>query len=304
MAGASGAIAPPERRHSRLLASGWLPVVVLAVPFVISVIQLATRHWVPVLDMAMTELRVRDVGGRHTPLIGLPGRIGNFPDQGSHPGPLSFLLLAPPYRLLGSSAWALLAATCAIAIMVLGAAMAIARRLGGPLLRLGMLAVALVVVQGYGLGVLTQPWNPYFPLLFWFLTFVGAWAVLAGDDAVLWLVVLAGCVCAQTHISYLILAVVVVVLAIGVVAVRTVRGADSRRRRLRILAISVGVGVVVWLPPIADQLRHTPGNISMLRDNFEHPTEAVLGFRNGASLLLRHLDLAHFLLGSVNGSGS
>ena len=55
----------------------------------------------------MTELRVRDVGGSHTPLIGLPGRIGNFPDQGSHPGPASFYLLAPFYRLAGSSAYGL-----------------------------------------------------------------------------------------------------------------------------------------------------------------------------------------------------
>ncbi len=287
-----------------MLASWWLPVVVLAVPFVVAAIRLVSRHWVPVLDMAMTELRVRDVGGRHTPLIGLPGRIGTFPDQGSHPGPLSFLMIAPLYRLLGSSAWAMLAATCVVAVVVLAAVMAVARRLGGTTLRLGMIAVAFVLVQGYGLGVLTQPWNPYFPLLFWLLTFVATWAVLAGDDGVLWLVVVAGCVCAQTHISYLILAVATVGLAIGVVVVRAVRDLEGRRRRVRLLAVAVGLGVAVWLPPLVDQLRHTPGNISMLRDNFEHPTETVLGFRHGASLLLRHLDIAHFLLGSVNGSGS
>ena len=67
----------------------------------------ARSPWYPVLDLAMTEFRVRDVFGRHTPLIGLPGRIGEYPNQGSHPGPLSFYLLAPTYRLLGSSSWAL-----------------------------------------------------------------------------------------------------------------------------------------------------------------------------------------------------
>ncbi|MCU1504912.1 MAG: hypothetical protein JWM12_4266 [Ilumatobacteraceae bacterium] len=292
------------RVRRRVLASWWLPVVVLAVPFAVAAIRLISRHWVPVLDMAMTELRVRDVGGRHTPLIGLPGRIGTFPDQGSHPGPLSFMMIAPLYRLFGSSAWAMLAATCVIAVVVLGAALAVARRLGGTVLRLGILAVAFVLVQGYGLGVLTQPWNPYFPLLFWFLAFVAAWAVLAGDDGVLWLVVVAGCVCAQTHISYLLLAVVTVVLAIAVVAVRAVREPVGRRHRIRVLAVAGGIAVVAWIPPLVDQLRHTPGNISMLRDNFQHPTETVLGFRHGASLLLRHLDIAHFLLGSVNGSGS
>ena len=84
-----------------------LLTLVVSVPLLVSLIALTRRHWYPVLDLAMTEFRVRDVGGRHTPLIGLPGRIGNFPEQGSHPGPLSFYLLAPTYRLLGSTSWAL-----------------------------------------------------------------------------------------------------------------------------------------------------------------------------------------------------
>jgi hypothetical protein len=166
----------------------------------------------------------------------------------------------------------MLAATCVIAVAVLAAVLAVTRRLGGTVLRVGMVAVAFVLVQGYGLGVLTQPWNPYFPLLFWFLTFVAAWAVLAGDDGVLWLAVAAGCVCAQTHISYLILAVVTVGLAIGMVVVRAVRDPAGRRHRVRLLAVAVGLGAAVWLPPLVDQLRRTPGNITMLRDHFEHPT--------------------------------
>ncbi len=54
----------------------------------------------PVLDLAVTGFRVRDFGTRQTPLIGLPGRIGELPDQGSHPGPLSFWSLAPGYRIM------------------------------------------------------------------------------------------------------------------------------------------------------------------------------------------------------------
>ncbi len=67
-------------------------------PLAVAVIAQRNAHWHPVFDLAMTELRVRDVGGSHTPLIGLQGRIG---PTGSHPGPLSFYLLAPVYRLLG-----------------------------------------------------------------------------------------------------------------------------------------------------------------------------------------------------------
>ena len=43
-------------------------------------------------------MRLRDVFSAHPPLIGLPGRIGSFRHQGSHPGPLSFWALAPFYE--------------------------------------------------------------------------------------------------------------------------------------------------------------------------------------------------------------
>ena len=90
--------------------SRWHRVVwwaLVASPLVVAAAVLLWRPWAPTLDMAMTELRVRDVGGRHTPLIGLPGRIGDFPDQGSHPGPWSFYLMAPFYWLSGRRAWGL-----------------------------------------------------------------------------------------------------------------------------------------------------------------------------------------------------
>ena len=93
------------RRFARSSAGLIVLVTVgLGVPLLVAVIALAQRRWYPVLDLAMTEFRIRDVGSRQTPLIGLPGRIGEFPDQGSHPGPFNFWLLAPGYRLFGSSA--------------------------------------------------------------------------------------------------------------------------------------------------------------------------------------------------------
>ena len=55
--------------------------VLLAVPFIVATASIARHAWYPVLDLAMTELRVRDVGTAHTPLVSLPGRIGRFPDQ-------------------------------------------------------------------------------------------------------------------------------------------------------------------------------------------------------------------------------
>ena len=56
--------------------------VVVAAPLLSALADLARSSWFPVLDLAMTEFRVRDTFGGDTPLIGLPGRIGEYPNQG------------------------------------------------------------------------------------------------------------------------------------------------------------------------------------------------------------------------------
>jgi hypothetical protein len=284
--------------------SVWSPVVVVLVPFVVAAIRLATRTWYPVLDLAMTEFRVRDVGGANTPLIGLPGRIGTFPDQGSHPGPLGYYFLAPVYRLFGASAVGLL-----VGAVVIGAAAAVAsvlviRRMGGLRLQWAVVVVLLAVVHLYGFDILGQPWNPYLPLLPWFATLIAVWAVVVGDSAVLWVATLAGTLCAQTHLPYTALAGSIVIGATLVVAWRwwhAERGSDDRARTGRNLAIGVGVGVVCWIPVALDQLFGSQ-NLSMIVDYFRHPPEAAIGERAGLELLLRRLDVTRFL--DLSGSGS
>ena len=152
----------------------------------------------------MTEFRVRDVFGAHTPLIGLPGRIGEYPDQGSHPGPLSFYLLAPLYRLLGSTSWALEAATVAIHVAAIATALWIGQRRAGWRGVLGVAALLAVAIRGYGQLLLTQPWNPYLPLLAWLVVLLATWSVLCGDSLMLVPLVVAGSLCAQTHVPYLV----------------------------------------------------------------------------------------------------
>ena len=98
---------------------------------IVAVVRLHGRPWHPVLDLAMTEFRVRDVFTGHTPLIGLPGRIGTYPAQGSHPGPLSFYLLAPTYRALGQSSWSMEVGTVLIHLLAIGTGLwLMVRRLG------------------------------------------------------------------------------------------------------------------------------------------------------------------------------
>ena len=277
-----------------------LAAVALGLPLLVAAVVLRGRGYHPVLDLAMTEFRVRDVGSRHTPLIGLPGRIGRFPEQGSHPGPLSFYLIAPVYRLFGASAWSMLVGAIAVNVAALGVAVGMAFRRGGWWLAAMVSVWLLVAMRGYGVGVLTQPWNPYLPLVAWTVVVLCAWLALEGDAAALVPMVVAGSLCAQTHIPYLLLCVGLFTAVAAVVAVRWRRGAEGAGRWL---SWSVGVGVLLWLPPLVDQAVRDPGNIRMLQQHFMNPSEEPIGVRQGVAVLLRHLDVVHAVFGGAGSGG-
>lgn len=288
--------APPRRVR-------WIVWSVTAIPFVIAAAVLRDRRWNPVLDMAMTELRVRDVGGRHTPLIGLPGRIGVFPDQGSHPGPLSFSLLAPTYRLLGASAWSMLVGMIVLALIAIGLALWIAERRGGAPLVVAMAGLVALIVRGFGLDVVTQPWNPYLPLLFWLVVLLATWSVVDGDHAMVVVVAGAGSLCAQTHLPYLGLSLGLSGVCALALAHTWWRHPSRRGEVVRWAVISALVAGVLWVPPVVDQVRHTPGNLSALRDYFGNPPDDPVGMIEGVRLALRHLDVFRLVGGAFGDDG-
>ncbi|MFZ4811713.1 MAG: hypothetical protein ACOYL9_10245 [Ilumatobacteraceae bacterium] len=279
----------------------WVTWAIFVVPFLVAAVVLWTRHYHPVLDLAMTEFRVRDVGGRHSPLIGLPGRIGIFPDQGSHPGPLSFYLLAPTYRLLGASAWGLLVGMIVLNLVALGVVLWLAGRRGGVAMVLAVAALLAVLVRGYGFEVVTQPWNPYLPILLFLVVLLAVWGVLLDDRIGIVVIAVAGSICAQTHLPYLGLTLGMAFLAICVLIVRAVRTRAERRNIAAWIGGAAGAALVLWLPPIVDQLRRDPGNLAMLRDYFRSPPEEPVGVAEGARLLLRHLDPTRFI-GALTGA--
>jgi hypothetical protein len=293
-------------RHRWLCLVGVTAVV--SVPLLAALVDLAGSHWYPVLDLAMTEFRVRDVFGEHTPLIGLPGRIGEYPDQGSHPGPLSFYLLAPMYRLLGSTSWALQAATVAIHVAAVATALWIGQRRASWRGLVGVAALLAVTIHGYGQLLLSQPWNPYLPLLAWLVVLLAAWSVLCGDSLALVPLVVAGSLGAQTHVPYLVPCGVLTIGAFGVaMRQRRRRRLAGRRRRVdRNVVVAAALGVVLWAPPVIDQVTNDPGNVRTLLDHFGDPAEPVLGVTEGLRLALRHFDvwagLAGFT-GDLEGAG-
>ncbi|MBA3280883.1 MAG: hypothetical protein H0U29_01495 [Acidimicrobiia bacterium] len=279
-----------DGRSPRLVTAGL--TLIMAFPLIVALAVLRQPRWFPILDLAMTELRIRDVGTANTPLIGLPGRIGVLgQDHGSHPGPLSFWLLAPAYRLFGSTAWASEVATVVLHTAAVATSLWLARRRGGTILVLGTAAVLATLARSYGAEVLTQPWNPYMPVLWWFVLLMAVWSLTSRDIVALPIAVLAASFCAQTHVPYLGL-----VAGLGVVAAIGVgdhyRRADpvTRHRLRRWVLGSAALGGLLWLAPVIDQVTEDPANGTLLVEHFGNPSEEAVGLRRGAEMVLLHLD--------------
>jgi hypothetical protein len=294
-----------RRLRPALVVAGLLGV--LAVPLGIALGVLHSPRWYPLLDLAQTELRVRDVGTGDSPLVGLAGRIQAYGQQGSHPGPISFWGLAVFYRLYGASPWALQAASVTLHLIAMGGILAVAYRRGGARLTLAFAAVLAVLTHAYGSATLTEAWNPYMPVLWWLLFLVAIWSVLVDDLAMLPVAAFAGSFCLQTHISYLGLVGGVAGLTLAVVAVETYRRREDRavvRSVLRWGALAALVTVVLWIPPLIDQVTNDPGNATMIVENFRNPSSDAIGMRVAGEMFGVHLNVWRLLAGDSAITGS
>lgn len=271
----------------------------LAVPVVVALVALREPRWYPLVDMAQIELRVRDVPTTHPPLLGLGGRITGFGTNGSHPGPLAFYFLWPVYRLLGGSAWALQVSSAALSLLAAGIAVWLGHRRGGTPLAVGVAVGLALLLRGYGAVMVTEPWNPRLPVVWWVAFLLAVWSVLDGDERVLPLAVLAGSYCMQTHVPYVPIVVGTGVLAVGAVALRARRHPGDRADLRRWVAISAGLLVLLWLPPLYEQLTRDPGNMAVIYDNFRHPYDDRVSRDLAVDVWLRHLDVTSLLRGEV-----
>jgi hypothetical protein len=297
MAPAVDTDAPVVAAPRRSRRDAWLVVTigaVLTIPLVVALVVLHSPRWFPTLDMAETEIRIRDVWSSNPPLIGLAGRIGPFgANGGSHPGPLSFYVLWPLWRLLGGSAYGMFVGTGALDVAAIGLVLWMAFRRGGLVLALAFGALLAVLFHAYGAYLLTLPWNPYLPVVWWVVFLVAAWAILCDDLVALPIAVFAGAMCMQTHISYLGSVGGLSAFILGLVVYRLVRNWSDRRARARILKWTIGslvFAIALWWPPIADQFLHTPGNLSTIKDYFSSPPESAIGPSRGMQVLLTQLD--------------
>jgi hypothetical protein len=253
-------------------------LVLVLLPVLAVLVTRTGRSYFPVEDTASIDLWVRDVFTGHTPLVGAYSRGFN------HPGPLLFYALAPLSQLAGGATWATLVGAALVqGVGALLLAWASYRRAGTACMLLFLGALGLTYVGLDRLGQFTHAWNPFAAIPFFFLFLVLAWGAASGRRWSFVGALAAGTFVVQCHVGYAPLVIVALVWAAIVVALD--RPPSERHPRWTTVgASSVVVLAVLWLPPVVQELRDRPGNLSALWDYFRDGG-AALGLRNGGGLL-------------------
>ena len=135
--------------------------------------------------------------------------------------------------------------------------------------RFGTIAVAwsllvfTAVFWGFGPVSMTDPWEPHASAVLLITTAVLAFDAISGGLAAwVWLVVVAS-LTTEMYATVGVIALALLAWGIAIGVVRRVRSGEGRGRPLaRDLGIVAGVGVLLWLPPIVDQFRDHPGNLT------------------------------------------
>lgn len=285
-----------DRLESRPRFTVAAVIAIGGVPLLIAVVALAQADWHPVGDLAQASLRQESFWA-NAPLVGPAGRIGPPGGQGNHPGPAMFWFSWPGWALLGRSPWAYQASVALITLGAYAASVWTAFRLRGLHLAVGIAAVGALAMRAFGATALTQPWNPYMPLVPYLLFLLLCWSVADGRHRLLPAAVIVGSFCVQCHVGYA--PAIAAGLAVSVAgAIWTARSKVPRsepdRPKVGHLAVWFGLavvaGVVMWIPPLIDQVRHDPGNLRILYDTFRTPAEQLIGLRAGANILATQLD--------------
>lgn len=257
------------------------PLLVIApvgVAFVVLLVAMARERWYPTGDLGQAELHVRGFL-RHPPLVGAAGRIGTITEQGSHPGPSFWVLLYPTYLLFGRSSLGMMAGMVVLHAGAIIASVWVALRVGGRSLAL-LTAVAIgIVVRAAGAEFFVEPWNPWaaiIPFLCFVLLVAG---VLAGHRWMFVGAIAVGSHCVQSHVGYAVLVGALCLLALVWMVVKWRREREPAGPSLpAVLGVSAGVFAVLWLPPVIDQIRRTPGNLTLLWREFGSADEPAIGW--------------------------
>ncbi|HEY1738590.1 MAG TPA: hypothetical protein VGI86_07760, partial [Acidimicrobiia bacterium] len=257
-------------------------VAVALVPLAVLLVRLIGRNYVALNgDDALINLRVHDVFTAHTPLLGSYERYGF-----NQPGPAWFYLLAIPFRVLGSRFSAIQIGVVLVhATSVVLVARVIYRRFGTIAMAWALL-VLTAVLWGFGPVSTTDPWEPHVSAVLLITTAVLAFDAISGGLAAwVWLVVVAS-LTTEMYATAGVIAVALLAWGIAIGAVRRARAENGPGGRavLRDLGITAAVGVLLWLPPLVQQFRDHPGNLTRTW-RFITTTHVRIGLRDAFGAL-------------------
>lgn len=246
-------------------------VAVVLLPFLVGLVRVLVGHWTPVGDWALLELRTRNVGGSHTPLVGAYSRFG-----WSHPGPGLFYVLSIPYRVFGRRPDGLLVGALLVNAASVAGIVLLAWRRGRRTLTVGTSIAVVVLCRALGADFLRDPWNPFVTVLPLALLVFLAWSIACGDAWMLPVAVLVASFIVQSHVGYAALVIVVLGVAIAWWLIALARSRDGRtvarpRRAAAIAGATAVVTLAAWAPPLVDQARN--GNLRAIYDFFRKPQE-------------------------------
>ncbi len=237
-----------------------------SLPILFSVAHNLAIHWTPLGDNAIIGIRALDVFSAHPPLVGQSssGASGVVTQHAYSPGPMLFWLFAIPVRFFGSISLIVTQGLVNVACVI--GVISLARRRAGTFFMF-VVAIALAIMLASLPGeAYSDIWNSSAPLLPFTLLLFASWSLAWGRHRLLPLTVLLASFVAQCHLAYVVPAAAVSALGIAAFLIRRRADRDDRSQppiKRWVLAATL-IGVVSWIPPIVDQVIHSPGNFRLL----------------------------------------
>lgn len=255
----------------------WLLGVAMVAPPIVAVLALAFRTWHPTDDLAIVDLRVRDVFTSHPSLTGLFSRPG-----WNHPGPAMFWLIALVARPFGNPTWATRAGNALVEAGLI-AWLAVATARAGLRYVLAAAAVTGLLYVAILSTIIREPWNLNLPLIGFVLVLFLAVLVATGHVAHVIGLAIAASIVVQTHIGFALPVAAAIVFALVCVALDIRRHGPPPKWR-SIALVTVAATVLLWLPPIVDLLVNWPGNLGKIVKYFAAGDYAHVGMSSATGI--------------------